>query len=235
MNKKAKIILLIAALLIAAAALAAGTVHVVRRIRDGSKNQLTFEQYYAQKVAAFEDENAATSSVDVVFLGDSLTDGCDVKKYYPDYSCLNRGISGDTTVGLQKRLKVSVLDVDCKAIVMLIGANNMDTMLDNYEEILRTLAEEKPQTPVILLSLSAMGSDWADKNRLAQNNNKTIAALAEKYGFIFLDIFTPLMNPETGAIYDAYTTDGGHWTPEGYAVVTGLVNQQLTKMIEAKD
>ena len=99
-----------------------------------------FERYYNEKLLAYEEENRLyeKGQVDVVFLGDSLTDGYDLKKFYPDYLTLNRGISGDTTVGLEKRLDVSAYDVQPKVVVMLIGANNMDQMLDNYESILRS-------------------------------------------------------------------------------------------------
>lgn len=233
--KKKKILLFIVIALVVAA-LATGAVFWIDRAekrRRAEKSGPIDREYYNEKVAAFAEENKTLSSVDVVFLGDSLTDGCDVARYYPDYRCLNRGIAGDTTYGLLERLSVSVLDVDCRAIVLLIGANNIRTMFDNYEEILRTLSERKPGVPVIVLSLSALGRDWTDLNRTAVENNRVLKPLAEKYGYTFVDIFTVLQDPQTGAIVEAYTSDGCHWTHEGYCAVTDQVNRELAKILKA--
>ena len=95
--------------------------------------------YRAEKMATYEAENEqyADYEVDVAFLGDSLTDGYDVKRYYPQYLVSNRGIGGETTVGLEERMQVSLYDLKPKVAVMLIGANNMDEMMDNYEDLLR--------------------------------------------------------------------------------------------------
>ena len=52
-------------------------------------------------------------------------------------------------------MQVSVYDLKPKVVVMLIGANNFDTMFDNYESLLQGLQENLPDTKVVLLSLTA--------------------------------------------------------------------------------
>ncbi len=179
-----------------------------------------------------ENEQYGDFEVDVAFLGDSLTDGYDVKKYYPNFVVANRGIGGDTTFDLEARLQTSVYDLKPKVAVMLIGANNLSTMLENYERILTGLKENLPQTKVVLLSLTNMGQDWAKGNQLAAYNNVIIKKLAEKHGFYFVDLYTPLMNLETGEIFPEYTTDGGHLTSIGYDVVTAQVTPVLKSILE---
>ena len=85
-----------------------------------------------------------------------------------------------------------------------------------------------PHTQVAVLSLTAMGGDWAHKNAQAALNNVTVKALAEKYGFAFVDLFTPLFDITIGEVYEGYTTDGAHFTPQGYEVVTA----QITPILE---
>ena len=102
-----------------------------------------YTQHYNDRLAVFEEENKTLRDVDVVFLGDSLTEGYDLKTYYPEYNVANRGIGGDTTDGLQKRLKVSVYDINPKMVMMLISVNNLDTMLNNYEDIVISLKDTK--------------------------------------------------------------------------------------------
>lgn len=191
-------------------------------------------QYREAKFAQYRQENAQYGDyeVEVAFLGDSLTDGYDLKKYYPQYITANRGIGGDTTFDLQARLQLSVYDLKPQVAVMLIGANNQETMLQNYEDILIGLKTNLPQTKIVLLSLTAMGGDhWGAKNPMAAYNNVSIKLLAEKYGFTYVDLFTPLYDVSIGEVYAGYTIDGGHFTHEGYTVITSLLTPVLKDLL----
>lgn len=191
--------------------------------------------YRAEKIAMYESENAQYGDyeVDVAFLGDSLTDGYDVKKYYPQYLVSNRGIGGETTIGLEERMQVSLYDLKPKVAVMLIGANNMDTMFDNYESILLGFQENMPNTKIVLLSLTSMSGEWGKKNQLAAYNNVKIKMLAEKYGYEYVDLYSALLNLDSGEIYPEYTTDGGHLTREGYEVLTAKITPAIERQVAA--
>ena len=187
------------------------------------------KEYYDNKIALYEEEANQHDSVDVLFLGDSLTDGYDLSKYYPEYVTLNRGIAGETTHGLLNRIEVST-NVKAKVIVMLIGANNFDTMMDDYEDIVLYLTGIK-DTKVVLLSLTAMSKEWGKNNDKAILNNQKIKLIAKKYDLIFVDLFTPLCNVETNMIFDEYTVDGGHLTDAGYKVITKEIKNVLKELI----
>jgi len=193
-----------------------------------------FIEFYNNKIEAFrlENEEYKHKMVDAIFLGDSLTEGYNLQEFYPEYIVLNRGISGDTSIGLEKRLDVSLFAIQPKVAVMLIGANNMDTMLENYENILKSFEEKLSNTKIILLSLTSMGREWGKKNQLAAYNNVQIKMYAEKYGYEYVDLYSPLLNLEDGEIYDDYTTDGGHLTKKGYEVLTNCIKPVLQKNIE---
>ena len=236
MKKKTKRILLIS---IAAAVLAIAAVLIyvfAVYLPDKKEEQAWVEamqNYYNTKVEQYaaENEQYADYEVDVAFLGDSLTDGYDLKTYYPQYVTANRGIGGDTTHGLENRLDVSVLELKPKVAVMLIGVNNIHTMFENYERILQSFKENLPDTKVVLLSLTSMGDSWAKNNQLAAFNNVKIKALAEKYGFSFVDLYTPLLDLDTNEIRPEYTTDGGHLTAEGYVVLTDAITPVLKDLL----
>ena len=189
--------------------------------------------YYEAKIAAYTEENKkyAPFEVDVAFLGDSLTDGYDLAHFYPQYVTANRGIGGDTTFGLYDRLQVSAYDLQPKVVVMLIGANNFDTMFQNYEDIVKGLRENLPETKVVLLSLTSMSGEWGKNNQKAAYNNAKIKLVAEKYGCAFVDLYTPLMNLATGEIFPEYTTDGGHLTAAGYQVFTDTLTPVLEELL----
>lgn len=202
----------------------------------GKSNDMeAFWEFYNGKIEGFEKENEEFKGkdVDVVFLGDSLTDGYNVKEFYPEFTVLNRGIGGDTSVWLEERLDVSLYAVQPKVAVMLIGANNMDTMLENYESILKSFKENAPRTKIVLLSLTSMSGEWGKKNQLAAYNNVQIKMYAEIYGYEYVDLYSALLNLETGEIYDEYTTDGGHLTQKGYEVLTATIRPAIQKQISA--
>lgn len=235
MKKKTKIILVIA---LAAAFLilcGAGILFGVLMPQWEAEAQLrqAVADYYNSKLTLYYAENLAYEDyeVDVAFLGDSLTDGCDLNKFYPGFLTTNRGIGGETTHGLENRLKVSAYDLKPKVVVMLIGGNNLGTMFENYENILLGLQTNLPDTKVILVSLTAMGRDWAEKNLQAAYNNVKIRMLAESYGFAYVDVFSLLLDTETNEICAEYTTDGAHMTEKGYEVLSGAIIPEIEKAL----
>lgn len=229
---------LILAACVVAAALIAGLVLLFavyipqRQQHEEHKRQV--QQYRQAKTEQYIRENEAYGDyeVEVAFLGDSLTDLYDLATYYPQYITANRGIGGDTTFDLEGRLQVSVYDLKPQVAVLLIGANNMDSMMDNYEDILVGLQTNLPDTKVVVLSLTAMGGEhWGAKNQLAAYNNVSIRLLAEKYGFTFVDLYTPLYDVSIGEVYEGYTVDGGHFTAKGYEVVTAQITPVLRELL----
>ena len=105
---------------------------------------------WAQRVQA--DHNA------VVLLGDSITQGWDedLSGWFPGVKIANRGISGDTTRGVLIRLKEDVLALEPKAIVLLIGTNDLEekaepeTIAANLKLILAELTKSNGSMPIIL-------------------------------------------------------------------------------------
>lgn len=94
----------------------------------------------------------------VVLLGDSITQGWgeDFSAAFPGMKIANRGISGDTSRGVLIRLKEDVLALDPKAVVLLIGTNDLeekgtpDVIAGNLKLILAEFAKHNPSMPVVV-------------------------------------------------------------------------------------
>ncbi|MBQ3235805.1 MAG: hypothetical protein IJA97_06585 [Clostridia bacterium] len=236
MSKKKKLFIVITAVLILCiiAFLVVLFVKIIPEYREREDHKQAVKQYRDAKFAVYERENEEFDDyeVDVAFLGDSLTDMCDVNKYYPEFVTSNRGIGGDTTFDVENRLELSVYDLKPKVIVMLIGANNIESMFDNYENLLKGFKQNLPQTKIVLCSLSAMGGElWGSRNQIACYNNVRIKKYAAEYGYEFVDLFTPLFNEKTGEVYDGLTIDGGHFTHEGYLLVVEQIKPVLKRLL----
>ena len=237
MNKKKTILIsLLIALPIAAGLGTHFITHAIERKKaDEEKSELgvrMFEMHYYDRCNLFKEENAHLTDIDVAFLGDSLTEGYNVKNFYPKWTVVNRGISGDTTFGLEKRLEVSAFDAHPKVISMLIGANNFDTMLDNYESIVSKIKQNLPQTKVILCSLTSMTAGWAENNAKAKQNNVEIKKIAANYGYVYADLYNALLDPETNELKQSYSVDGGHLTSDGYTVVTNTLTPIIDSLLQ---
>ena len=231
MKRKPWLWIAVAAVMLAAAVAA---VLLLAREKDEQDRAQMVAEYRAAKRQQYELENGqyADYEVEVAFLGDSLTDGYDLARYYPQYVTANRGIGGDTTYDLEARLQVSLYDLKPQVAVMLIGANNPETMLENYEDILVGVRDHLPDTKVVLLSMTAMGGEhWGRWNEQACYNNVSIRLLADKYGFTYVDVFTPLFDVSTGEVREGYTIDGGHFTHEGYTVLTDTITPVLEELL----
>ncbi len=94
----------------------------------------------------------------VVFLGDSITQGWgeDFSGWFPGLKIANRGISGDTSRGVLIRLQEDVLALNPKAVVLLIGTNDLEekaepeTIVGNLKLILEALQAHNPKMPIVL-------------------------------------------------------------------------------------
>lgn len=111
----------------------------------------------------------------VVFLGDSITQGWgSLAQDFPGLKVANRGISGDVTRGVLCRLKEDVLDLHPRAVVLLIGTNDLEenaqpeVIAENVKAILAACQKHNAQMPVIVCQVmpsSATKKRPADKIR----------------------------------------------------------------------
>ena len=132
---------------------------VYKNFYDGKKNPL--EEYYDNKCLAFGVQNANASKGQIVFIGDSITDLYLLDDHYADlpFACYNRGIGGDTTSGVLKRLKVSLFDITPKTVVLLIGTNDInggvgdEVILSNYRQIIDEIFDNLPGVELYCVSI----------------------------------------------------------------------------------
>ncbi len=124
-------------------------------VRDGWFQKLWRNKRTAWAKAVEKDQHA------VVFLGDSITQGWgdNLGGAFGKLKVANRGISGDTTRGVLIRLKEDVLALNPKAVVMLIGTNDLGRGMEpgptaaNFKLILAALKKHNPKMPIVLCAV----------------------------------------------------------------------------------
>jgi lysophospholipase L1-like esterase len=138
-----------------------------------------FQQLWRERRSAWATERARDEGA-VVFLGDSITQlwGDALPTAFAGVKIANRGISGDTTRGVLIRLQDDVLVLKPKAVVLLIGTNDLDEgatpeiIAGNMKLILAAMKAHNTQMPVILCQVFPSS---ATLNRSAEQIKKVNA------------------------------------------------------------
>ena len=205
------------------------------------KNAEDEPSYYDQKCAAFALENRNYSKGQIVFIGDSITDGYPLDSFYGDLplKTYNRGIGGDRTSGVYRRLQVSLFDLAPTKVVMLIGINDInsgltnDEIMVNYADIVKEIKTNLPAVDLTVISVlpmcqkvEAWGIDVAKAAAQIKDLNLRIKALAEEKGVRFVDHY-PHYSDGNDRMIEAYSDDGLHPNLTGYAVWTGVLKPIL--------
>lgn len=182
------------------------------------------------KLAEIRAHREAGRQVQLVFLGDSITQGWEKEgqaawhEHFAPYNAVALGFGGDRTENLLWRLQHGELDgMAPRAVVLLIGTNNTGERLEdpaltlagiraNLDEIRR----RQPQAKVLLLAL--LPRDEKPDGLLRRHNakiNALLPTLADGRQVVFLDIGSTLTNPD-GTLSRDILPDWLHLSPKGY-------------------
>src|SRR6201996_5159166 len=99
----------------------------------------------------------------VIFLGNSITEMGNWKKVTGDTTVINRGIGGDITFAILKRLK-DVTDRQPSKVFLLIGINDIGkdipdaVIADNELKIVKEIHDKCPQTKIYVESVLPVNS-----------------------------------------------------------------------------
>jgi lysophospholipase L1-like esterase len=178
------------------------------------------------RVAKFEKEPIVTGKV--IFLGNSITEMGDWKKATGDTTVINRGIGGDITYGILKRLK-DITDRQPSKVFLLIGINDIgkdipDALIaDNDLKIVREIHSKSPKTQIYVESVLPVNSTMPnfpqhyDKEEHVVALNKLLQANAAAGGYTYVDIFHLFVDAD-GRLQSQLTYEGLHVKPPAYII-----------------
>jgi len=193
--------------------------------------QHTRTEHWRDKTALFKKEAEAMDSNKVVFLGNSITEGFDLEKFFPKDKPVNRGISGDHIDGLLERFDDSALKLKpSKLFVMIgindIGASDSDSLIQsNYQELLRTILKSLPNTRIYIQSILPTTAQWSNcPVEKIQRINEYIKDFSSRFGFTWIDLYAKFVTKE-GYLNKDYTVDGLHLNSRGYVFWSALLKK----------
>jgi lysophospholipase L1-like esterase len=171
---------------------------------------------------------ASQADGDIIFLGDSITEGCDWAGLFNNPRIKNHGIGGDTSEGILQRLG-PIIGAKPEKIFLMVGINDLwngvpvDTVVGNYRRILTQCRGKTPATRVFLQSVLSMNDGFSSSPARIPVVNASVVALngalrevAIAFHYSYVDLH-PLFLKE-GQLDPQFTNDGLHLNASAYMV-----------------
>lgn len=197
--------------------------------------QANADKYWEQKVSLFD--HLTITENDIVFLGNSITDGGNFEELFKREDVKNRGIRSDIIPGVMKRLD-QVVKGHPRKIFLLIGINDVshghsvDKLAQRYENLVKEIMRRSPQTKLYLQSIMPIDNRFGvyrnlrGKEQTVVDFNKRIQAIAEENGLTYIDLW-PVLSDKEGRMRSDFTNDGLHLTGPGYRAWTNAIRHFL--------
>jgi lysophospholipase L1-like esterase len=177
----------------------------------------------------------------VVFLGDSITDGWDLKRDFAGKPYVNRGISGQTTAQMLVRMYPDVIDLHPAALILLAGTNDIagntgPETLKMIEENVQAITElaQLHHIKVILCAVMPI-SDYTKSKQSVHRPpadilklNEWLKTYASEVHAVYADYFTAMADSQ-GMLKDGYSDDGLHPNAKGYSLVAPVAAAAIEK------
>jgi len=186
---------------------------------------IKFSTYYEQRKSLFE--MLPDTKGEIIFLGNSITDGGEWIELFNNKHMKNRGISGDISAGVLNRLPEITSSKPAK-VFLLIGINDLarnisvDSLFQNIIMITTTIRKQSPKTKVYVQSILPVNSNFGmfrdHTNKASQivEVNKLLVEWCNIVDIQYVDLYSRFKNVSDEQLNPRYTNDGLHLMGEGY-------------------
>ena len=190
-----------------------------------------FNTYYHQRRTLFE--QLPQTKGDIIFIGNSITDGNEWGELFNDLRVKNRGISGDISAGVIRRIG-EVVQRKPDKVFLMIGVNDLargivsDSVVNNILLLADYLYQQSPRTAVFVQSILPVNPAFGkftghtDKADLIRKVNTALLLESGNHHYRFIDLHTVFCDKE-GRLDSRYTNDGLHLLGDGYLLWKHLV------------
>jgi len=168
---------------------------------------------------------------EVVMLGDGLIEEGNWSELLQNPKVHNRGIRGDGTADIVKRIR-EVVEAQPAAIYLYIGGEDLTNglnpieILQGYEKILTEIKISSPATRIwaqSILPTNFVKGERTRDNASVQAFNQKIEALCARFGAKYLNLYNSFVLDNQ--LNGNYTNDGLHLNAKGYQVWAKVIQQ----------
>ena len=197
-----------------------------------------YSTFYYQRATLFEE--LPVTSKDIIFLGNSITNGGEWAELLNNKHVKNRGISGDVCMGGYDRLDAILKGKPAK-IFLLIGINDVsrgtpaDTIVNRIGKIVKKIKKNSPKTKLYLQSILPvtdhykMFGNHTRHWQMVKGINEKLVGLAESEKVTYIDLYSHFVDSVTGKMNVQYSNDGLHLLGKGYLKWAEIVKPYVLK------
>jgi beta-glucosidase len=206
------------------------------------------ESWWYEQSSGYSAIAARSERIDIVFLGDSITQGWrDVghpvwQDYYARRHAVNFGIGGDRTEHSLWRVLngnfAGVIERDNpKVVVLMIGTNNTGShappaIAQGVKANIDAILAKAPRSRILLLAIFPRGQSPLSRERLAvHQTNQILANLADGQAVSYLDIGPDLLEQD-GTLSPQIMPDFLHLSERGYQIWASRMEPVLTQLLQ---
>jgi len=205
-------------------------------------------------------EQAKKGDIDVLFVGDSITDfwigvsspqqrGKEVwDKYFAPLKAADFGYNADRTQNVLWRLQNGEgQGFSPKAIVLMIGTNNTGVLnrqnpaqgvrntvpetVEGVTTVVKELRKDFPTAKILFLAIFPRNDDDLAKSQIPQVN-KELAKLDDQKNVFFLDLTKNFTDADGNLLPDAFQPDHLHPSAKGYQIWADAIQEPLAKLLK---
>lgn len=168
-------------------------------------------------------------SNDVVFVGNSLSEGFPVTEIYGAHF-KSRGIGGNNTNHILNRI-TGIADNHPRKIFLEAGLNDLiasypvDSIFNNYKRIIQIINNRSPKTGVYVQSTTPARGSYSYLNDSIRRLNDKLSRYCIENSIQFVDLYTQMAT--NNCLNNNLTSDGIHLNGKGYEIWRKVIGQFL--------
>ena len=187
-------------------------------------------------------ESIKEQDENIVFFGDSITEGYNVKEFFDENRVVNSGISGNVTEDLINRIDKDLYNYNPSKVIIQIGTNDIrasikdEDIIKNLKTIIKGIRKNRKNASILIESIYPINREmdeeyWKDINTDYNNKhiiklNKEIKEMCKKEHIKYIDIYSKLLDDNKN-LKEIYSKEGLHLTDLGYYKVTKVIKEYL--------
>ncbi len=160
--------------------------------------------------------------VDVVFFGNSITEGSSFEKYFPEVSICNLGYPGDNTDGMLLRVR-QIKAVNPEKVFVMAGINGLQfqteqVFTEKYATMVDSIKQAVPDAKIYLQSILPVNPSMTSGKSFSKEKimkcNEIVRGIAEQRGCVYVDLYR--LYAVDGIMPAELTRDGLHLFQASY-------------------
>ncbi|MFV8461306.1 SGNH/GDSL hydrolase family protein [Vibrio campbellii] len=169
---------------------------------------------------------------ELVMFGDSITEWAPWADIFRDVSMVNRGLAGDTTTGMLRRIDTT-LNVKPKLVCFMAGINDLsqgydvDHIYQNYINMLKVW--QKNDIQILVQSTLYVGSKLQGLNPSVELLNSKISEYCAQQDIAFLDV-NGVLSPSK-LLSNEYSCDDLHLNAKAYQAWAEVLQPRIEALL----